>query len=54
MYTFLKLVLTATVILAVAWPLVFWGSPAGPDQAKASSVVYKSPFTLVRQVDLSW
>jgi hypothetical protein len=52
MCTFLKLVLTAIVILAVAWPLVFWGTAA--DQAQASSVVYKAPFTLAPQVDFSW
>jgi len=54
MSTFLKLVLTAIVMLAVAWPLAFWGTPAGPGQAQASVVVYKAPFTLVPQVDLFW
>jgi len=54
MYTFLKLVLTATILLAVAWPLVFWGAPTGPDQAQASSVISNAPFTFVPQVDFSW
>jgi len=54
MYTFLKLVLTATILLAVAWPLVFWGAPTGPDQAQASSVTSNAPFTFVPQVDFSW
>jgi len=54
MYTFLKLVLTAAVLLAVAWPLAFWGTRTGPDQAQASSVAYKAPFSLLPQADLSW
>jgi len=54
MYTLLKLILTAFAILAVAWPLVFWGADAGSDQAQASAVVYKAPFTFVPQVDFSW
>ena len=54
MNTYLKLALTVAVILAVAWPLAFWGAPAAPDQAHASTIVHKAPFTLVPQVDFSW
>ena len=53
MYTYLKLGLTIAVLLAVAWPLAFWG-PEASDQAQASPIVHKAPFTLVPQIDLSW
>jgi hypothetical protein len=30
MHTVIKVILTATVLVLIAWPLMFWGSPAAP------------------------
>ena len=30
MHTMIKAVLTAACIVAIAWPLVFWGKPEAP------------------------
>jgi hypothetical protein len=54
MYTLLKLIITAAVVLTIAWPMAFWGEPAVQDQAQARPIVHKAPFALVPQVDLSW
>ena len=54
MHMYLKLLLTAAVIVAVAWPMVFWGKPASHDERQARATVHTAPFTLVPQPDLSW
>ena len=58
MATLIKAVLTAAAIVAIAWPLIFWGNPATP-QVKASQDIEQQPwpqhpYTISPRYDLQW
>jgi hypothetical protein len=36
MHTIVKVALTVVAIVAIAWPILFWGEPALPEQDRQS------------------
>ena len=43
MYPVLRLVLTTLCLIAMTWPLIFWGKPASPYHAARPLGVHQAP-----------
>ncbi len=56
MHTMIKATLTAALIVALAWPLLFWGK-SGSSANNGRDIqqrMTQAPFTLERQYEPAW
>jgi len=54
MQTFIKFALTAALVIAVAWPMAFWGAAASHDAKGTRNILHRTQFTVLPQRDLAW
>ena len=57
MATLIKAVLTAAAIIAIAWPLIFWGNPATPEAKEVQAIDQpwpNHPHTISPRYELLW
>ena len=50
MQTFIKFVLTAALVVAIAWPMAFWGDAVSKDVKQ----LIRAQFTVVPQTHIAW
>jgi hypothetical protein len=54
MQTFIKCVLTAALVIAIAWPMAFWGTAASHDVRGLRNIFHGQQFTLVPERERVW
>jgi hypothetical protein len=54
MQTFIKFALTAALVVAVAWPMAFWGAAASHDAKGMRNISHGHQFTLMPQREPVW
>jgi hypothetical protein len=56
MHTIIKTALTAVCLVALVWPLLFWGKPALPEQGSrhAEQTQPQLPYNILPRHDILW
>jgi hypothetical protein len=54
MHPILRVALTALFVIALSWPLLFWGKPALPDQRDRYPEAGQPAFNNMPRHDLLW
>jgi hypothetical protein len=54
MHPILRVVLTALLVVVLAWPLLFWGKPALSDRRDRYPEAGKPVFNKMPRVELLW
>ena len=54
MHPILRVVLTVLIVIALAWPLLFWGKPALSDQKDRYPEMGQPVFNQMPRHDLLW
>jgi hypothetical protein len=54
MRTWIRLVWTAAIVLALAWPLLFWGKAASLDRRSGEYLHWPSLYNPLERHELLW